>query len=137
MKHKILTHRDSYLIRINRGEEVIEELTNFCKTQNIASGALTGIGAADEIELGHYSVETKEYSKKTFHGEHEVTSLIGIITDNKVHIHATIADNQFNTFAGHLARMKISGACEIWLTAGEEAVSRVKDDETRLELLGI
>lgn len=112
-------------------------LTQFCQDNKIFSGSFYGLGACGEAELAHYSVETKEYSKQTFTGEHEVTNLTGIITDKKIHVHATIADNQFQTQAGHLVRMVISGACEIHLTAGEETIGRVKDEETGLELLDL
>lgn len=137
MKSKLITPKQHYLIRISRGEEVLAELTKFCQEHSIFSGSFHGIGAADEIELAHYRVETKEYSRRTFTGEHEVANLTGIITDKKVHIHATIANTTFETFAGHLSRMHISGACEIHLITGEESVGRVKDAETGLELLDL
>ena len=137
MDSKKITLKQHYIIRINRGEEVFEQLNKFCQDNQIFSGSLTAIGAADQIDLAHYSVETKEYSKRTFTGEHEVTSLVGIITDKKIHIHATIANNKFETFAGHLSRMVISGACEIHLIAGAESISRLPDDETGLELLSL
>src|SRR3989338_172332 len=133
MHTKHLTPVKHFIIRINRGEEILNSLTKFCSENKIYSGSLTGIGAAGEIDLAHYSVKTKQYSKKTFTGEHEVTSLIGIITDKKIHIHATIADNKFQAQAGHLSRMVISGACEIHLLSGAESISRLPDDETGLE----
>ena len=137
MHSKQITPTKQYIIRINRGEEIIASLTQFCRDNQLFSGSLQGIGAAGEIDLAHYSVETKQYSKQTFTGEHEITSLIGIITDKKIHIHATIANNQFQTHAGHLSRMVISGACEIHLIAGGESVGRLPDDETGLELLDL
>ena len=137
MHYKKIALSNHYIIRINRGEEVITELTKFCQENKIFSGSFYGIGACSEAELAHYSVETKQYSKQTFTGEHEVTSLIGIITDKKIHIHATIADNKFQAQAGHLSRMVISGACEIHLLSGAESISRLPDDETGLELLDL
>lgn len=125
------------MVRINRSEEVITELTKFCQENNIFSGSFYGLAACSEAELGHYSVETKQYTKQTFTGEFEVTNLTGIITDKKIHVHATMADNKFQAQAGHLARMVISGACEIHLFAGSEPVSRKLDEETGLELLNI
>ena len=137
MYQKEISPSKQYIIKINRGEEILTTLTKFCQDNQIFSGSLLGIGAAGEIDLAHYSVATKQYSKQTFTGEHEVTSLTGIITDKKIHIHATIANNQFQTFAGHLNRMVISGACEIHLLAGAESIGRLLDDETGLELLAL
>lgn len=137
MQTEPLIIKQHYLIRINRGEEILAELTKFCQENNIFSGSFYGLGACGEAELGHYSVETKQYSKQVFTGEFEVTNLTGIITDKKIHVHATMADNKFQTHAGHLARMVISGACEIHLFADAEPVSRKHDEETGLELLNI
>ncbi|MDP1709428.1 MAG: DNA-binding protein [Candidatus Komeilibacteria bacterium] len=137
MNHKQITPSKQYLIKVNRSEEVITELTKFCQENNIFSGSFYGLGACGEAELGHYSVVTKQYSKQVFTGEYEVTNLTGIITDKKIHAHATMADNKFQTYAGHLARMVISGACEIHLIAGSEPISRKLDEETGLELLNI
>ncbi len=127
----------NFILRINKGEEVIKTIFNFCQKNKIFSGSFFGIGAADKIELGHYSVAKKQYSNKIFKGEHEVISINGIITDKKIHAHAAIADKKFNTSSGHLAMMNISGACEIHLIAGGKKISRKQDKETGLEILNI
>ena len=127
----------NYILRLNRGEDVIIELTKFCQTNKIFSGSFYGIGACDRAELGSYSVETKKYIKKAFTGEHEIAPLTGIISDKKIHAHAVIGDEEFNAHAGHVNSMRISATCEIHLSAGEEAIYRKHDDETGLELLDI
>ena len=137
MKHKKITKKTDHIIRIQKGEDVIIEVTKFCKENNIKSGAFTGIGACEKAELGSYSVKTKQYSKKTFEGEHEITSLTGIISNTKIHAHANISDEDFHVFGGHVDLMIVSATCEIHLIAGEEAVSRKLDEETGLELMDI
>ena len=137
MNYKQITQSKQFIIRIQRGEDIIKEITKFCNENNIRSGSLCGIGACDKAELGSYSVETKQYSKKEFTDEHEITSLTGIISDTKIHVHATITDENFNTFGGHVNSMIVSATCEIHLIANEESISREKDDETGLELLKI
>ena len=137
MKYLNITPSKQFIIRIQRGEDIIAEITKFCDENNIRSGSFSGIGACDKAELGSYSVETKEYSKKTFDGEHEITSLYGIISDTKIHTHTTIADEDFNVYGGHVNLMIVSATCEIHLFAGEEPISRKLDDETGLELMDI
>ena len=127
----------NYIIRLQRGEDVIEAVTRFCDEHDICSGSCYGIGACDEAELGSYSVATKEYTKKQFSGEHEITSLTGIISDTKIHVHANISDENFNAHGGHVNSMRISATCEIYLIAGKEPISRKPDNETGLELLDI
>jgi len=135
MQHTTITPKQHHILRIVRGEDIVEQITSFCKDHGIQSGSLRGIGACDEAELGAYSVETKEYLKKVFSGEHEITVLIGIVSDTKVHLHATISDESFNAFGGHVNRMRVSATCEIHLISGEESISRAPDEETGLELL--
>jgi uncharacterized protein len=137
MQHTTITPQQNYIIRIVRGEDVIEKMTKFCQKNNIFSGSFTGIGACDEVELGSYSVETKKYIKKQFKGEFEIANLTGIISDKKIHVHATIGDESFNAYTGHVNSMRISATCEIYLTSGEKSISRKLDDETGLELIDI
>jgi len=137
MNSKQINSSVNYIIRIQRGEDIIQEVTKFCDENNIGSGSFTGIGACTKAELGSYSVETKEYSKKTFEHEHEITSLTGIISDTKIHVHANISDENFNVFGGHVDLMIVSATCEIHLNTGEESISRKLDEETGLELMDI
>ena len=37
----------------------------------------SGIGTADNVELGFFNLKDKEYKRCTFEGEYELTSLIG------------------------------------------------------------
>lgn len=67
----------TFAVRINRGEEVIAQLEELCKAENIYFAKVSAIGAADKITVGLYNVEQKKYFKKTFIGEAEITSLLG------------------------------------------------------------
>ena len=42
---------NSYVVRLNKGEEVISSLKKLCKDENIRLGEITGLGASDLIEL--------------------------------------------------------------------------------------
>lgn len=137
MHYTQITPSHHYIIRVRRGEDIIQEVAKFCADNNIKSGSFQGIGACDSAELGSYSVETKQYATKTFTGEHEIISLIGIISDTKIHTHATIADEAFQAHGGHVNAMRVSATCEIHLIAAEESIPRKHDNETGLELLDI
>lgn len=53
----------SYIVRIDRGEEVLDKLNEFIKETDIKAGTVTGIGASSEVELGVYSVKKRVYQK--------------------------------------------------------------------------
>ena len=43
---------NSFIVYVEKGEKVMETLTNFCIENNIHSGQLAGIGAVKNIDIG-------------------------------------------------------------------------------------
>lgn len=129
---------NQYLIRLDRGEEVIDRLLFLLKKENITAAYLTGIGACDEVDVGLYNVQEQRYFSKTFLGEFEITNLSGNVSqkDNApyLHLHITCCRDSFESFGGHLAHCRISGTCEIALTLIEGTVERHLESETGLNV---
>ena len=53
---------NTVVIRIDRGEEVMEKLTQICETEDILLGSISGLGAASCVEMGLYDVEKKAFT---------------------------------------------------------------------------
>jgi len=128
-----------YILRIDRGEEVISSLTEFCKKENIPSGQITGLGATDKVVIGLYSVATREYHKTELSGEMEITSLIGNISSKNnepyLHLHINVCNPKMQIFGGHLNECYISATCELVVTPGDAIIGRRLDtEETGLNL---
>lgn len=128
---------DLYIIRLERGEEVVEEVISFCKDLDIESAEIKGIGALGETELKHYNVEKQQYSSKNFNEEMEIGSLTGLVTSEGLHAHVVIANNKMQSFSGHLERGIVSATAEIILRKIPEKLSRIHDEETGLKVLDI
>ena len=130
---------DTYVIRLNKGEEVICALKEICKKEDIKLAEITGLGASDLVEIGVFNVQTKEYKTKVFEGMFEITSLVGNATrkDGEVylHIHINFGDEDGIIKAGHLVRSKISATSEIILRKVNGNVERKFSDEIGLNLL--
>lgn len=130
---------DTYVIRLNKGEEVIESLKEICKNENINLAEITGLGASDLVEIGVFNVQTKEYKTKLFEGMFEITSLIGNATrkDGEVylHIHINFGDEDGFVKGGHLVKTRISATSEIILRKIEGNVGRKLSTEIGLNLL--
>lgn len=130
---------DTYVIRLNKGEEVIESLKEICKNENINLAEITGLGASDFVEIGVFNVQTKEYKTKLFEGMFEITSLIGNATrkDGEVylHIHINFGDEDGFVKGGHLVQTRISATSEIILRKIEGNVGRKLSTEIGLNLL--
>lgn len=129
---------DTVVVRIERGEEVLCELEKLCDKLKITAATVEGIGAADKITVGLYNVEKKEYFKKTFTGDFEVTSLLGNITTKNgkpyLHLHINFADENLNSFGGHLNECRICATAEIFIKSLPCKLKRFLDDETGLNL---
>ena len=110
---------NDYVVRLNKGENVIESLKKLCKEENIKLAEITGLGASDKVEIGVFNINTKEYKTKVFEGMFEITSLVGNATrkDGEVylHIHINFGDAEGNVYGGHLVDSKISATSEIIL----------------------
>ena len=117
-----------YVVRIEKGEEVLSKLKELCLNENIRLGSISGLGAANEVEIGLFNTETKEYKTTVMKGMFEITSLIGNITrkDDEVYLHCHInfSDASLQTFGGHLVSGKISATSEIIVTAIDGEVNR-------------
>ena len=130
---------DTYVVRLNKGEEVIESLEDLCKNENIELAEITGLGASNLVEIGVFNVNTKEYNTKIFEGMFEITSLIGNATrkDGEVylHIHINFGDEEGLVKGGHLVRSIISATSEIVVRRINGKVGRKLSNEIGLNLL--
>ena len=128
-----------YLVRIERGEEVMASLKVFIKKYKIKSGFLVGLGACEDLELGYFDAVKSIYKNKEFKGEYEVTNLTGNISyfekEPIVHAHITLSDEKFRAIAGHLWSAIVSGTVEIYITVFQAAIKREHDPLTGLNLL--
>ena len=127
-----------YVVRIDRGEEIVSSLEDFVVENEIKLGFIEGIGAADEIKIGLFSPETKEYSTKVLTGDHEITGIKGNISQKDgqpyLHLHINASDTDYNTYGGHLDYAKVSGTCEVIVMEIEGTVERKFDQGVGLNL---
>lgn len=140
MKEKQLNN--GYILKLEKGEEILDSLTKFCADNDIRSGSITGIGGADNVVLKYYNLEKTDYDSRTFSGKnYEILSLNGNISqvDSKpfLHIHATIGDSDYKVFGGHLGSAKIGITCEIIIHTYDETVGRKLDENLRLKFLDL
>lgn len=128
-----------YVLRLEKGEEIISEVKELCKKEQISLGTISGIGASNKIEIGLFNTETKEYKTSIKEGMFEITSLLGNITckDKEVYLHCHInfSDSSLNTYGGHLVQAYISATCEIVITKIDGTVNREFDENIGLNLL--
>ncbi|MDO8574413.1 MAG: DUF296 domain-containing protein [bacterium] len=130
-----------YVLRFDFGEEFIETFKRFCAGEKIASGFFSGLGAASEVTLGFFDLETKKYLENKFVENLEIASLTGNISKNEgdlvIHTHSVLGrnNNNYESLAGHVKNLVVSAALEIHLIALDDPLERKFDSKTGLNLL--
>jgi uncharacterized protein len=132
---------DRWVIRLEKGEEIVQTLKAFCQKNHLTGGSISGIGATNSITIGLFECESKQYQSLELVGDFEITSLLGNLSTFKgevyLHLHATIADKNQRVFGGHLNQAIISATAEIVLQEMPELGDRYFDDEIGLNLLDL
>lgn len=137
--HVILRDNRRYILRFDRGEEVMESLRKFCEDERIDAGFFSAIGAAEEVTISSYNPETKGYDDSVMAERLEIAGLNGNVSTFKgkttIHAHGSFSDPDFKTYSGHVKRIVISATCEIALIRLEGKLERQHDEGTGLNLL--
>lgn len=127
-----------YLLRLDKGEEIVQEIMKFCSKRKIRSGWVCGIGAVSKASIGLFNAETKEYRSLNLAGDYEITGLTGNISmkDKEIylHVHITLSDLD-HTYGGHLNEAVVSATAEIMVEPFDGMVEREFNEEIGLNLL--
>ena len=127
-----------YVVRLEKGEDIVKSIQTLCEKEKIKLGAITGIGATNKAVVGLFETSTKEYHSKELTGDMEITSLLGNVTQMNgevyLHLHITLADHNYNVHGGHLTSAIISATGEIIIDTIEGVVDREFDEEIGLNL---
>lgn len=130
---------DTILLRIDRGEEIIEQVRAVAEKEQIRLASVEALGATDDFTVGVYDVAEKRYDSRTFTGPHEIVSLVGTITEKDgafyQHLHMSAGNATCEVFGGHLNRAVVSVTCEMVIRVISGAVDRAPDPQTGINLL--
>ena len=130
---------DTILLRIDRGEEIIEQVRAVAEKEQIRLASVEALGATDDFTVGVYDVAEKRYDSRTFTGPHEIVSLVGTITEKDgafyQHLHMSAGNAACEIFGGHLNRAVVSVTCEMVIRVISGAVDRAPDPQTGINLL--
>jgi len=134
MKYKKI-NSDIFVIRLEKGEEVMANLFSFCCQNNIKAGYLQGIGALEQADLALYDLKTKKYYNQVIAGPLEIANFFATITSEKIHAHIVVSDKDMQAFGGHLNSGIVAATAEIILRKFSGRLDRYKDKGIGLELM--
>lgn len=127
-----------YVMRVDPGEEILEQIQTLCRMENIRVGSAVGLGAANKAVVGLFDTINKVYKKKELTGPMEITSLVGNIStkdgETYLHFHVNLCDEEMNISGGHMNACYVSATAEITVTKLDGTIERRMDEEIGLNL---
>lgn len=127
------------VLRLNKGEEVVESLKNLCKEQSIRLGSVSGVGAVNKATIGLFEAGAKKYHSTEVTGDMEIASLVGNVSEMNgevyLHLHIVLTNNDYHAFGGHLNSAFISCTGEIVIDVIDGQVDRAFSEEIGLNLI--
>lgn len=144
MKFRSDTIKRIHYVRLEKGEDILPSIIEYCQLHKIKSAAIYGIGAVESASLGYYDLTSSSYLENKFNFSAEVISCIGNIAKNEetdeyiAHLHMMIGDSKGQTFGGHvLPNNIISVTGEFVIFETKKELKRKKFPEFNLFLLDL
>lgn len=130
---------DKIVVRIDRGEEILDKIRELALKENIKLASVTALGATDDFTVGVFNTAEKRYYANEFKGAFEIVSLTGSINtmdgEFYTHIHMSAGNDKGEVFGGHLNRAVVSATCEMIVSVIDGEADRYYDDDVGLNLL--
>lgn len=132
---------NTLVVRMDKGEEITEQLKRLAREEKILLAEVNGLGAIDDFTVGVYDVADKVFRPRTFQGCYEIVSLHGTINTFHgayySHLHMSAGNAEGQVLGGHLSRAVISATGELVVTILDGTVDRRYDEETGLNLFDL
>lgn len=133
MRSKQIFTKRTFVLRLERGEEILSALANFCNENKIKGGLIQGIGALSYARL--YAVKNSEEfetREDEFQEPIELVSCLGnISTTGKeplIHLHVCLGSQDKSSKIGHLLEGKISFTGEFFIQETEK-IEKIKQGD--------
>lgn len=124
--------------RIDKDEEILEQLRVIAIKENIKLAGVQALGAINDFTVGVYKTDEKKYYSNSFQGYYEITSLTGTINtmdgEYYAHLHMSVGNEKGEVFGEHLNRAVVSATCGMVITVIDGKVDRVYDEEIGLNV---
>lgn len=129
---------DTYIVRIDRGEEIITSLNALCVKEKIRLAKVDALGAVDHAVVSVYDVPTQTFYRKEFNEPMEISNLCGTVTRKEgqvyIHLHVTVCGKDLIAHGGHANELRVGATCEMAVRVLSGEVNRRPDEDTGLNL---
>ena len=130
---------NTYLVRMDVGEEIVEQLKALCRDENIRLAQVDAIGAVRQVVIGVYDLEEQAYHREDLEGIMEIAGLQGSVTrmNGEVypHLHVTLAGQDNRVHAGHVIGLIVGATSEMFVRVLDGEVSRERDKQIGINII--
>lgn len=130
-----------YVLRLDKGEELMRNLTQFCEEKKIMAGWVSGLGGALWAELAFYHLDQKAYEFDRIDEPLEVANLTGNVSQVNgkpfLHVHTTVSDLNYHAYSGHLKELAVAATLEVRLEVWPEGIDRIHNEACGLKVLDL
>ena len=128
-----------HLFRVKPGQELLGEITRYCRENRITSGIIIGIiGSAERACLNFLHKLPGQYEGKEFTGPLEIVAAQGSVatmnSETIIHIHIQLAKED-GSWGGHLVNATIFSTAEVTIGELDYPLHRQLDKYTGLNEL--
>lgn len=129
---------DKIIARIDKGEEILEQIEVIALRENISLAHISALGAVNFFTVGVFNVVEKKFYSNDFKGDFEIVSLAGTISSMQgnpyTHIHMSAGDSTGAVYGGHLNKALVSATCEMVITIIDGRVDRKYNEDAGINL---
>lgn len=128
-----------HVFRVKPGEELINEITNYCHKNGISSGIIIGIiGSVANAQLNFLTGLPAKYEGVEYNGPLEIVCAQGSVATKNgtaiIHIHMQLSGKEICR-GGHLAKATVFSTAEVVLGELDYQLKRHLDSYTGLNEL--
>jgi uncharacterized protein len=143
MRSKVLNEQGerTYAVIFDIGDEVMSGLQAFADDNNLSASRFTAIGAFENVVLGYFDWQKKDYERIPVNEQVEVLALVGDVALDKgrpkVHAHVVVGLRTGETRGGHLLEARVRPTLEVVVTESPGYLKRERDPASGLALIRI
>lgn len=138
---KIDTQPKTYAVIFETGDEVAAGLSEFAKEHRLKASHFTAIGAFQDITLGYFDWEQKDYRRIPVREQVEALSLIGDVALDqgvpKVHAHVIVGKADGTVLGGHLLEAHVRPTLEVMIVESPSVLRKSYDPLSKLDLIRV
>ncbi|MDR7304282.1 PPC domain-containing DNA-binding protein [Haloactinomyces albus] len=130
----------TYVVVLDAGDRVLDELTRFARSSGIGTASVTAIGGLSSATLAYFDVDTKQYQDIPVDEQVEVLTMTGVLVGDdepQMHLHAVLGRHDGTTRGGHLRAGLVRPTLEVMITESPPHLVRRHDPDSGLPLIDL